>query len=162
MIRRCRPDDHEWIRTTAVDVYRELGDYRTIIPSWLGHPGVLAYVDVDEQETRRGFILVGFYAPPDLDPTATSDVEACVADLLAIAVAPAFQRRGLGRGLLEHALRVAQAARAQRIVLEIRLTVAADNDGARALFRAAGFELLDGDYGTYGGGQQALRLHRPL
>ena len=90
MIRRASPDDHLWVRTVAADVYRELGDYWTIIGSWLDHPGVEAHIDELERdggapgdERRRGFILVGFYQPSRGSLTAG----ACIADLLAIAVA---------------------------------------------------------------------------
>ena len=55
MIRRCVTADHEWIRRLAAEVYAELGDYGAILPSWLDHPGVLAYVDCcDETGVRRG------------------------------------------------------------------------------------------------------------
>lgn len=144
---------------TAAEVYRELGDYSVIIPSWLAHPGVMVFVDEAPDGELRGFILIGFYTSGAEDD---DDEGPYVADLLAIGVAPAHQRRGIGRRLLDYALDVARAARGRREVPEIRLTVAEDNAPARHLFEAAGFELLDADYGTYDGGQRALRLHKKL
>jgi ribosomal protein S18 acetylase RimI-like enzyme len=160
VIRRATPTDFQWIRDTAADVYRALGDYGTIIPSWLDHPGVLAFVDQGaDARVRRGFMLVGFYAPHGL--TDWND-EACVADLLAIAVEPSHQRRGIGRALLDYALDISRAASANRPVPEIRLTVAEGNTAALALFARAGFAVMDHDYGNYDGGQRAIRMRRPL
>src|SRR5262245_202099 len=148
MIRRSDPlvGDPEWIRATAAEVYARLGDYGKIIPSWMSHPGVLTFVEaIDEggAEVRRGFILIGFYEPDDLVPARV------VADLLAIAVAPDQQRRGVGRTLLEFAVDVAELAHPGAPVREIRLTVAEDNAPALALFRSTGFEVLDPEHGAY-------------
>ncbi|HHN66593.1 MAG TPA: ribosomal-protein-alanine N-acetyltransferase [Thermopetrobacter sp.] len=59
-----------------------------------------------------------------------------VADILSIAVAPAFQRRGIGGRLLAAALTDAAAGGAGRVFLE----VAADNAAAQALYRQQKFE----------------------
>src|SRR5690606_24234170 len=108
VIRRASVADHDWIAAIAAEVYGALGDYGTIIRSWLEHPGVLAYLDEVPGEAgdplRRGFTLVGFYEPAGTPPGTY------VADLLAIAVAPAHQRRGVGKGLLEHAIHLAEVA----------------------------------------------------
>ncbi|MBT8494890.1 MAG: hypothetical protein KJO07_17670, partial [Deltaproteobacteria bacterium] len=93
MIRHAATSDHSWIVELASQVYRDLGDYGSIMPGWLEHPGVLPHVD-EHHGIRRGFILLGFYAPSD------SQQGSFTADLLAIAVAPDFQRRGVGRSLL--------------------------------------------------------------
>lgn len=159
MIRRAKPADHAWIRDTAADVYRSLGDYATIIPSWLEHTGVLAYVEdaaAEGEPRRRGFILLGFYEPETVPPGAY------VADLLAIAVAPGFQRQGLGRHLLRYAIHVARLAGRENRVPEIRLTVAETNAAGRRLFSSSGFRVLDEDHGCYEGGQRAIRMALPL
>ncbi len=153
VIRRATPADHGWIRDTAADVYRPLGDYATIIPTWLEHTGVLAYVEEAPEEgrnCRRGFILLGFYEP--------GAPGAYVADLLAIAVAPRFQRRGLGRQLLRYAIHLARLAGRDRDVPEMRLTVAETNEAGRRLFAWAGFQVLEEDHGCYEGGQRAMRM----
>ena len=59
-----------------------------------------------------------------------------VADILTIAVAPAFQRRGIGGRLLAAALTDAATFGAARIFLE----VATDNAAAQALYRQQKFE----------------------
>jgi ribosomal protein S18 acetylase RimI-like enzyme len=158
MIRRLdlsQIDESDWVRDTAQVVYAPLGDYGTIIPGWMSHPGVLTYLEVDEHDTRRGFILLGFYEPGDRK-------SALVADLLAIGVAPEHQRKGIGRTLLEFALDLSTEAARQTHVSEIRLTVAATNKPALALFRGAGFEVLDAHHGSYDGGQRAIRMVKKL
>jgi ribosomal protein S18 acetylase RimI-like enzyme len=158
MIRRLDPSriaDYDWVRDTAQHVYAPLGDYGTIIPGWMSHPGVLTYLDVDEADVRRGFILVGFYEPGDKKT-------ALVADLLAIGVAPEHQRRGIGRDLLAFALDLAGEAAKNTQVSEIRLTVAATNRPALALFKTAGFVVLDAHHGAYDGGQRAIRMVKKL
>lgn len=158
MIRRFSARDRGWVTRIAGAVYRDLGDYARIIPTWLDHPGVLAFVEesAGARPERRAFLLLGFYEPPE-GPTGS-----CVADLLAIAVAPQFQRRGIGRAMLGHAIRVAESAGQDGSVWEIRLTVADGNKVGQHLYLSAGFRVLDEDHGHYDGGQRAIRMARSL
>ena len=57
------------------------------------------------------------------------------AEILTLAVAPAFRRRGTGRALVEAVAAEAQRRGAKTVFLE----VATDNPGAIALYEAAGF-----------------------
>jgi ribosomal protein S18 acetylase RimI-like enzyme len=157
VIRQSVPDDADWIRTVAAEVYAPLGDYGVIIPSWMAHPGVLTFVECDDKEThRRGFILIGFYVPNDMPRGAL------VADLLAIAVAAEHQRRGVGKILLTYAIDLARMAGERVPVPELRLTVADTNSGARKLFESFEFEVLDENHGSYDGGQRAIRMRHKL
>lgn len=156
MIRRAEPGDADWIRRTAAHVYAALGDYGTIIPAWMAHPGVLTFVE-ELDGARRGFILIGFYEPTE------EKVGRLVADLLAIAVAPEHQRRGVGTILLEYAVDLASEAALESLpVSEVRLTVADTNAPALALFKRGGFAILDEHHGAYDGGQRAIRMQRKL
>ena len=159
VIRRASLADHVWIADVAADVYGDLGDYGTIIRSWLGHPGVLTYLDEMRdglQTVARGFTLVGFYEPPGGEPGAT------VADLLAIAVDRPFQRHGIGKRLLEHAIHLAGLTRQGGRIDEIRLTVADSNHIGQRFFASFGFRVLDENHGHYDGGQRAIRMARRL
>lgn len=61
-----------------------------------------------------------------------------VADVMTMAVAPAARGRGLGRRLLEELVARADADHAAYLMLEVR----ADNEPARRLYEARGFETL--------------------
>lgn len=158
MIRRFSPRDRAWITEVAAEVYRDLGDYARIIPSWLDHPGVLGFVEQSDEppSARRAFALLGFYEPPD------GPAGRCVADLLAIAVEPSYQRQGIGRAMLAHAIRVAENASRDGSVAEMRLTVADGNAVGQHLYLTSGFRVLDEEHGHYDGGQRAIRMARPL
>ena len=58
------------------------------------------------------------------------------AELFNIAVSPAFQRRGIGRQLMEKVCRWAEESGVERIFLEVRVS----NAAARRLYREYGFE----------------------
>jgi ribosomal protein S18 acetylase RimI-like enzyme len=151
-IRRGGGGDVEFIRTVAEQVFSHLGDYGRILPGWLLHDGVVTYIaEIDEQPI--GYTMLGFY------PVARGEF---VADLLAIAIGPDAQGRGVGKKLLAHAIAEARAARRRLPVRELRLSVADSNLRARRLFEQFGFKLMDGDHGVYDGGQVALHMSRKL
>ena len=88
-IRRGGPADVDFVRTVAVDVFAYLGDYGRILPTWLLHDGVLTHVAEEivrpgEGGRAVGYTMLGFYPIPK---------DEFVADLLAIAVAPASSSR---------------------------------------------------------------------
>lgn len=70
-----------------------------------------------------------------------------VVDVLSLAVHPAARRRGTGRALLGELLAQARSTGAARVLLE----VAADNDGAIALYAASGFRPISRRRGYYAG-----------
>ncbi len=158
MIRRADVTDHPWIIATGAEAYADLGDYTRILPSWLEQPGVLAWIDHDLQGRARGFAMLGFYmeSEPDAAPS-----QVVIADLLALAVVPAQQRRGIGSRLLEHVIEVAERVAPSSNIGALRLTVAESNTGAQRMYARAGFRIVDGA-ATYDRGQRALRMSRPL
>ncbi|MBC7977088.1 MAG: GNAT family N-acetyltransferase [Myxococcales bacterium] len=158
MIRRAEAADHPWIIATGAEAYRDLGDYTRILPSWLDQPGVLAWIDHDLQGRGRAFAMLGFYTEAVAHAPASGEV---VADLLALAVLPAFQRRGLGSKLLTHVIEVAERVAPASRITALRLTVAESNVAAQRLYERAGFRMVDGS-ASYDRGQRALRMARPL
>jgi ribosomal protein S18 acetylase RimI-like enzyme len=155
VIRRAEVADHSWIIATGAEAYRDLGDYTRILPSWLEQPGVLAWIDQDVAGRGRAFAMLGFYMEV---PGPSSEV---VADLLALAVLPVFQRRGIGSRLLTHVIEVAERVAPSSRISALRLTVAETNTAAQRLYARAGFRVIDGS-ATYDRGQRALRMARPL
>ena len=141
---------------TGALVYKDLGNYDQILPSWLAQPGVLAWIDDAPDGTPRGFALLGFY----MEPAAGAQVP--VADLLAIAVAPHHQRKGIGKALLDHVITVAARVGPGNHIHELRLTVAEDNLVGQRMYDRAGFKAVDVATGHYAGGQRAIRMVRPL
>jgi ribosomal protein S18 acetylase RimI-like enzyme len=155
VIRRAEPADHRWIIATGADAYRDLGDYTRILPSWLEQPGVLAWIDHDLVGRGRAFAMLGFYVEV---PSPSAEV---VADLLALAVLPVFQRRGIGTKLLAHVIEVAERVAPLSRISALRLTVAETNTAAQRLYARAGFRVVEGS-ATYDRGQRALRMMRPM
>jgi len=159
MIRRAEVADHPWIIATGAEAYRDLGDYTRILPSWLEQPGVLAWIDQDVQGRGRGFAMLGFYMEDGSEADASGSH--VIADLLALAVLPTQQRRGIGGKLLAHVIDVAERVAPSSHIDALRLTVAETNTGAQRMYVRAGFRIVDGS-ATYDRGQRALRMARPL
>jgi ribosomal protein S18 acetylase RimI-like enzyme len=158
-IRRGGPDDTEVVRSIAVQVFSHFGDYGRILPTWLVHDGVVTHIaeTLGDGPQRKpiGYTMLGFYPAR---PGERGGPDALVADLLAIAVAPQAQGRGVGKRLLEHALQQVRVAARRLHVVELRLSVAETNTRARTLFAQFGFHLVDGEHGYYDGGQMALHM----
>jgi ribosomal protein S18 acetylase RimI-like enzyme len=152
-LRSGGPTDFDFIHRLSVRVFAHLGDYDKIIPAWLKHEGVLSFI-VEEHGVPAGFFMLGYYH--------IDNGRAYAADLLAIAVMPDAQHRGLGRLLLTQAIETARSARQRMPVREMRLTVAENNLRAQKLFTASGFTAIPGDHGTYDGGQRAFQMRLPL
>jgi ribosomal protein S18 acetylase RimI-like enzyme len=161
MIRRAEVSDHPWIIASGAEAYHDLGDYTRILPSWLEQPGVLAWIDHDVQGRGRGFAMLGFYTEDPTGARSVTGTQHVVADLLALAVLPLYQRRGIGGKLLLHVIEVAERVAPSSHISQLRLTVAEDNVGAQRLYARTGFRIVDGS-ATYDRGQRALRMARPL
>jgi len=80
------------------------------------------------------------------------------AELLSLAVHPEARRRGLGRTLLETALRRAREAGAEVCHLEVRVT----NEAALALYRRFGFVEVGRRRAYYADGTDAALMSRAL
>ena len=79
------------------------------------------------------------------------------AHLLNLSIAPAWQRRGMGRALLDHFIELAGRFGATRMLLEVRPS----NTAARALYQRAGFLELSvrrGYYPAEGGREDAILM----
>jgi ribosomal protein S18 acetylase RimI-like enzyme len=151
LVRAALPDDIDFIRELAGAVFTLFGDYRKLLPKWFRTPGVMTFVS-ESEGARTGYVMLAFFR----------EGRALVGDVLAIAVDPPQQARGIGRMLLQHAVTVCEQVSEQTPVRAMRLSVADTNDRAQRLFLSFGFKKVEGDFGRYDGGQQALHMERPM
>jgi ribosomal protein S18 acetylase RimI-like enzyme len=156
MIRRATASDRAWVLATGVDAYQDLGDYRRILPTWLDQPGVLTWV-YEINGVRRGMAMLAFYGEPDAEERIF-----IVADLLALAVPEPFQRAGIGRALLDHAVTVASRIAASTNATTLRLTVEQSNQRAQSLYLRAGFCYDHSVSSVYETGLVGVRMIRSL
>lgn len=173
--------DLGFLSELAREAFEDFGDYDRLLPEWARTPGIELTV-AEEDGQRVGLTLLGFFEEPPR-PTGvggrsdgvagapeegaqgfTSGVSrpTTVADLLAIAVAGPHRRRGVGRQLLQAAVKRARELARVDVVCALRLTVAEGNAAARQLFESAGFEYVPQHHGHYPKGQRALRMELAL
>lgn len=149
IVRAAKNDDLDFVRDLAGDVFGLYGDYRTMLPQWFSTPGVMTFVSESEGE-RTGYVMLAFFP----------DGRALAGDVMAIAVAPGHQGKGIGRMLLQHAVTVCEQVAEHTPVRAMRLSVADTNARAQRLFASFGFAPVGGDFGKYDGGQQAIHMER--
>ncbi|HEY1415011.1 MAG TPA: GNAT family N-acetyltransferase [Caulobacteraceae bacterium] len=144
---------HAIERSTAAALMASLHD-RSLEDAWseadivslLGSPGIFSLL-ARAEDAPVGFVLV----------RAVADE----AEILTLAVDPAFRRQGAGRALVEAAAEAARTAGAGFLFLE----VAEDNAAALALYEACSFAHVGRRSGYYARGAQrldALILRRAL
>ena len=104
---------------------------------------MLAWIDHDASGRGRGFAMLGFYME-DASGNRGAGAQQVIADLLALAVLPTFQRHGIGSKLLAHVIDVAERVAPSSHIGQLRLTVAEDNVGAQRLYARTGFTVVDG------------------
>ena len=134
----------------AAEVFSRFGPYEQILDEWFVTPGVATLL-AEEEEEPVGLVMVALFQ---------RSWGGLSADVLAIAVEPAHQGKGLGGRLLDRVLEVTADAELAGTVQEVGLTVADTNSVARKLFGSRGFRLVEGLESDYPGGQAALRMVR--
>jgi len=121
---------------------------RLFDPAWstesitnsIEHPASASFI----AQVREPRVLAGF---------VIGRIAADEAEILSIGVAPEWQRRGIGRSMVEGLARAARRAEVKRLFLE----VANDNKPAVALYESLGFTPVGGRKGYYerAGGESA-------
>ena len=125
------PERAEEIAGLHARLFDPAWDVKSVMAS-LEHPGSTALVVMaGDPKQFAGFIL--------------GQLAADEAEILSIGVAPEFQRRGLGKRLVEGLARAAKRAESRRLFLE----VASDNDAASGLYLCLGFQPIGGRKGYY-------------
>jgi ribosomal protein S18 acetylase RimI-like enzyme len=154
VIRRATQADADAIREISERVFAQFGDYGTYLPRYLDDSWVTTTLYL-EASRALGFVMVG------LVPSRRQG-GGVVADLLAIAVAPEHQDRGVGSELMRHALEVAGEHSRRFGITTIELSVADTNPAAQRFFERHGFTVVDPTEGRYPAGQTAIRMSRAL
>lgn len=156
--RHASPDDAAFVASLSREVFSIFGDYEHTLPQYLEYPGVDTVI-CEVARRPAAFIMLALTMSDKRGP-GREGARALVAEVVAIAVAPPHQGRGIGRALLRVAER--WALRCRLPVAALELNVAHDNHRAQGLFQAFGFTIANENDGTYAGGQRSIRMSRPL
>jgi ribosomal protein S18 acetylase RimI-like enzyme len=150
-IRRATSSDQRYLGDLAQEVFAVYGnDYGLMIPAYARDSRVITLI-YEEGRQRVGFIQVGFLEAP-------GNRRDLIADILAVAVTPGHQGQGVGSALFRRVFELLRPMRERGTVKDVQLTVADTNGSATRLFQRLGFSFHDAEYGTYEGGQQAIRM----
>jgi len=145
----AEPTHRRFVERLSAEVFRRYGGYDVTLPELMEQPWIRTTIAESRGEA------VGF-AMLSLEDAPRGEI-----DLVAIAVSPAWQARGVGSRLLEHAeteaRRLAPGGR-----VAVRLTVAVDNQPALRLFTGAGYARRPGAGGRYPRGQRSINLFKRI
>jgi len=147
-LRRANPRDLPFIVQLSQQVFSAYGPYDEIVVRWASFPNIITVV-AEEKGELRGFAMI--------NPIPGAQNEA-KGELLAIAVSPEYQRRGIGKRLLEYIEGLARNLGIEEMVIH----TAEINKAAHRFFAKNGFiqrGLVDRYYST---GQKALEMSKTL
>lgn len=150
-VRLGKPEDGDFIAELGRKVFSAYGSYDRYLHEWFSSPGVVTLVAEVEGVPAGAAMLAKLGA----------DDSRGLAELLAIAVEPALQSRGVGSFLLRQAIGLAPRLASDPPVREIHLSVAEGNARAERLFARHGFRRLAGS-GVYPAGQRARLMVKQL
>jgi ribosomal protein S18 acetylase RimI-like enzyme len=145
VVRRAEAADLEFVRALCRRVFLAYGSYHEYVASWFQDESVSTLV-AETGGARAGFVMF------------TASGRSRTADLVAIAVSPELQSRGIGKALLSKCL---EAFRESKEIDEVRLQVAEGNARAQRMFARSGFRLRP-ETGVYPAGQRALFMVKTL
>jgi ribosomal protein S18 acetylase RimI-like enzyme len=142
LIRLAIDDDLDFIRELSIEVFSMFGDYGEVIYPWFSNPEVIPVM----------------YVHNGLDPAGFGLVSVVTGEILAIAVAPTYQRRGIGSALLTYMDFLAT----QRGLRMLLLHTAKENTEAQSFFRKRGFKVVGAQESYYPKGQTALIMSKSI
>ncbi len=148
-LHRAGVKDRGFIGNLSHRVFSGFGDYRGIVIFWLAQPAVTTVI-AREHSTSLGFAMLRL--------RRGSTFSRNVGEVLAIAVTPEHQRRGIGLALLTHLESLAREQGAK----ELWLTTAEINKAASDFFRKSGFTIQRTRDRYYPAGQRALEMSKRL
>ena len=135
--------DRDFVADLSRRVFSAYGEYDRILPACLDDPQF--HTIVSEQEDRpAGFCMLS--------------IGDGIGEVVAVAVDPRWQGRGIGRQLMEA---IVEDARGTGLALLV-LKTATRNLPAQGMFRRIGFEETGRVAGYYAGGQTAIGMCKRL
>ena len=140
-IRLALKKDCSFIRRLSGEVFSVFGDYKEIIPRWFVNPNVITVIYF-----RNG------------PPVGFAMLYVLNGEILAIAVLPKYQRKGIGSALLNHIDRIATQLGLRRLSLH----TAKENNLAHLFFHKAGFKVIGTQEDYYPKGQPALIISKDV
>ena len=147
--RMATEHDLDFIGHLSDRAFSVYGNYEEIVTNWFYEPGVIATVAM-EKAVPVGFAMLYLGKEGSQDSPK--------GELLAIAVTPEYQDRGIGTALLTHIESLALNHGAS----ELQLHTAHDNISARSFFQKAGFKIIGSRRRYYPRGQPALVMSKVL
>lgn len=140
--RRARPEDADALLALEREIYADDAWPADLMIAELGNEHT-RYLVVEDDEGEI-VAYAGLLAPIG---TGQGDIQT-------VTVAPSARRQGLARALLQQLLAEARRRGAEELFLEVRH----DNEGAQALYRELGFEVVGVRKRYYRGGVDALTM----
>jgi ribosomal protein S18 acetylase RimI-like enzyme len=148
-IRPAGHSDLAFIQNLSKRVFSQYGPYDVILKDWFQSGTTMTCLALTNS-SPAGFAMVRL---PEGKPYHDR-----ISELVAIAVEPEKQKRGIGDLLMAEVLRVAESLE----IASLTLLTAVENKPAQALFRKHGFTPWHVEKGYYEGGQEALMMYRVL
>jgi [ribosomal protein S18]-alanine N-acetyltransferase len=148
-IRPAKPSDKAFIAGLSGRVFSIYGPYRITVSQWFESGVTMTSISMAEGRPV-GFVMIGAL-PGDREGERGAEV-------LAIAVTPEFQHRGIGQELLQQAQKCLGELGKWRLFLH----TAKENLAAQKLFLRNGFRPVEVKKGFYPSGQDALLMVNDL
>jgi len=144
-IREAKQSDKDFLTRLSGEVFSLYGPYGRTVPRWFESGLTLTLLSM-VGDKRVGFVMIGAL-PGDREGETRAEV-------LAIAVAPGFQKRGIGKELLRCAEKRVEEWGEQRLFLH----TAKENHLAQKLFLKSGYRPIALKKSFYPSGQDALMM----
>jgi ribosomal-protein-alanine N-acetyltransferase len=148
-IRPAKPSDKTFIAGLSGKVFSLYGPYRTTVSRWFESGVTMTFISMAEGRPV-GFVMIGAL-PGEGDGETRAEV-------LAIAVTPKLQQRGIGEKLLRYAQQCVEGMGEARLFLH----TAKENLAAQKLFLRNGYRPVAIKKGFYPSGQDALMMVNDL
>jgi ribosomal-protein-alanine N-acetyltransferase len=148
-IRPAKQSDKAFIAGLSAKVFSTYGPYRSTVSQWFESGVTMTLISMAEGRPV-GFVMIGVL-PGDRQGETHAEV-------LAIAVTPAVQQRGIGEELLQYAQKCLEELGEPRLFLH----TAKENLAAQKLFLRNGYRPVETKKGFYPSGQDALMMVNEL